>query len=1070
MSGVTNPKDPGKNRLKRFFLWGIGGTSILLLVGIISFYFLVRSNFFWREIMAPRYFGPYWHTALSWENFTPHVFPPGITFTNIELREPGDDGSVVLTIEEFKALGSWSTRPDFYDLTDLNIRGVNLNLVRHGDSGTNLDRAIARLFEGRPPRPHTRDAISDVPLIPAMMIHQANLEGFVFRLENRTDPGELPWVTRLIVSEPIRMSLQPGVETFKPGRLDEYLNLSGPGRLIVSRGDLVMEAAVEVELDSANLGLFPGNSVSMELDLTPPGKEYPRLEWAATTPLERSLIRAIALPFEDLRIDLKGKENQRLFSLHRGSFDPLLGALDGDIQADFSLPLLVDTISEFSSNGIDPDVLTGLVDERLFHFLGGMEHPVQVAIDTTVSVAGVAQYGAVDPEERMPLSINSQGTFSFNDLVPGRFTMWKNIWGAAWKAEPQLPGTFEARGLWELDASETDNSAGLLLEITAKPTGWEPDRLGVRVMVSDRDDPTVRLRFSPFHRDVRVALSDLFMELDDPLPSLEVFPEYEHIIGTIGTPLIRFLKFLESMDLNPARISQSFQIREPEAMKAFLSPVFGGAKSGTIGNWEIDILHGGPQGFLSVLSSFQFEEIELADLDGSVTISGNAGVVQENERLVFSDFDLKMQRENREIEGEAPFLQVELSRGELTGELGPLAPSFIDLKSGRARFDLTANTMSRQIVEILLRVQTLDISERLSTPFYGKLLDVLGFTPGDPEARGEARVSLSGDLGPVFTLTSQVNLDHLPIRGLLYAQGGERKGGIDRFNARLHQKVSLDRREMLFYPETFDLFLLHVGEENEFARLSLQPDPKTSLYYEHFTRFTDEEVTYLSDLGGAIGTAPLRHFAHSFLDRARRFQRTIHQGGADLVLSLPDVKLVDFRELFEEAGIPLVSGLLELDLRARVEKGRALPVTGAKGNLRLSEVRLEGMDEDLPVIASSLDIRQEGTSITLTNLSSEVRMDPSRSPTLLSFHGEADVSSLASSWRFELKDVNAAIFSVLQRLEDGGISTASRILDAMPSQRLAEIGGEEGVLNLTLEGSTPRDGREVHLIASQTGR
>lgn len=1060
-------------RLLKRILSILGILVGLVVVLLVVAYFFLRSNYFWREVVAARYFGPFWDTALTWEDFTPHVYPPGITFRNLELREPGDNGSLVLQIDEFRALGSWATRPDFIDLEEVHLNGLYVNLVKYEEGDTNLDRAFTRLFEGLPPRrvsPTARDLPRDRNLVPAINIMKSHLEGFSLRYEDRTPQNGNPLIAHLIVAEPLDLRLQPDATDFSPGRFDQYFAVTGNGLLTMNNAGLAVESAVEFGMEALNIGNFPNNTVSIDLAFTPRGEQSPRLALGATSPLDRAGIRAIAIPFEELYFQLEGDDGRSLASLNNASFDPLRGALRGDFQLGFSLPKLWGVLDAFTVNGMEPDEIHEFLGRPNLDIIGGIDSPVYMQLDSRLAIDGIAQYAAVDPEERMPFRMTADGTMSLNDLSPDHFPAWNELWGAAWQADPKLPRTLEAQAFWEFDASELDNTAGVLLDLNINPTGWDVDRLGVHIVVSEKDDPSVKLRLNPFDEGARAALAGLM----DPVEPLETdyqfLADYESLIRSFGVPLARQLAALKKLDLEPGRISKSFNVRDADAMAALLEPFFGGAESGTIGSLVIDIIHGGGNTPLGVTSAFEFEGIQLADLDGTVKVSGEADLIQSNSTLIVSDLDLRMERQWQIDDSAPPVLQLELSRGGLDGTAGPPAPTRINLETGEAHFDVTANTMSREIVEILLRVQSFNISEQLSAPFYTNLLDLLGFTPGDPGARGEARFSLTGDLGPVSRFASQVNLDNLPIRGMLFSQAAAPEGDTDLFNARLSQQFALDREDLLLKPERFELLLFHPELEREFVSLRLLPDEDTALDYDRLGEFADEEVSLLADLEDVSDTPPLRQFAQSFLERARRFQRTIDSGGADLVFALPETDLMAFSPLFHEAGIPLSAGLIDFELITRVERGEELPATNARGRFLLDKVRLQGMEEDLPAVTASLDLSQVGTVISLSDLSTEIRMDPDFPPTRLDFRGYAHVDTLASNWRFDLSQVNASALRLLQRLEDGGVSVAARVLDAMPTQRLSEVAGTDGSIGLSLEGSTSSDGEEIFLRAMQNGR
>lgn len=1046
--GRTRPR-----RLLKRGLWllcfALGGLALFAA----ALYFGFRSDYVWRNVIISRYLGPYWDTALSWESMTPQAFPPGVTFEKVVLREPGDDGRIVLSIDEIRAQGTWQTRPDFLDFEKVEVRGVSANYVIYPDGATNLRRAVTRLFEGLPPGPSGRDLPREARIIPRINVRQAALQGVSGRFEDLANGLR----ARFRADDPLTLRFDPDSRDFAPGRLDQFFGVIGSATMDVRRGDWAMSANLEFDLESADLARFPNNEATGRFTITPPSESYPRFEFSARSPLERVAIRAIAVPFLDVEARLFASDDDALAVLEEGTFDPLRGTMTGRFSSRFSLPALSGAVTPFldhRSRAMGRTLLTG---SPPWTVLAGGAEPAFLTIRSEFEVDGVAQYAAVDPAERMPFRLVSEGTARIERLPLFHLPPWRGELGESWQGEAGLPETGQLDMEWDFDTSERDQTGGVRLEGSVVPTGWAESRLALDFSVAGADGPREKARFNPYGRDVGEALAAFRVPLESRPPPGEFLPRFEKVVRASAAPFTRTFRLIEAMDFRAARFEHRFTARDPLAMKALFSPFLAGVEGGGEGSWEFIAEHPG-EGLPPVAhASFAIDRLRLSDFEGELHMEGAAGLQPHRDRLLLSDFDFLLERGGLPSPDAQPAFRVRLSPGPLDGSAGPARPTFFDAATGRGHFELTVDAFSGRIAEVLLRLHPFGLDEHLGRPVPRTLLSLLGFAPGESDAR--ARIGLSGDLARTFHIASLVSLENVPVREDYF--GGITAVAPDArtFDARFFQRLSLDRETMTVRPGRFDLTLLPGGGGKEVASLRLEPEDAT-LGYDDLVGLLAGEMDFLAGESVIPGSTPARRFALAFLDRARRLHSAIAGGGADLVLEVPGAELSSFQPFLSSIGLPPSTGSVDLELRAPLGATASSSIRpGARGTLHFRDIHQEGMHGPIPQIEAHFDLREDETTLFVEDFRTSLALDPDFPPTSINFSGASQIRDRGSSWELAFSSLSPPVRAWLRHLGGGGLFITTRLLDALPAQRLVEISAPEGRVDLHLAGHSPGDGR-----------
>lgn len=1055
------PPELARHRRLRRWATGLSVTATLLLAILVGIYAVLHSQWFWRHVVVSRFFGPYWDTALQWGRVEVGFLPPRVLVDELVLREPGDGGTVVARIGRLDVRCTWESSVEELDLESVTIRDVRVHLIRFEDGETNAQRAVARLFEGAAVPASGRDLPRDTRLVPNLFLRAFQFNGFEFIHEDRAAPGGTRTVT-LTANRPIEALLAARAEQFVPGRLDKYLALRSGGVLAIEDSAGRIATAVEGVVTLPRLQDFPDMVGAVNLAFSPVDGGSLRLGVVASLPLDRLAIRPVAVPFADLRVSLSDGPVE-LASLDFLEFDPLFGNITGDMRL------------EIPPGGLARVATAWVGEAQTAARLGRLPAPVQsllresaLAGHVTLQGQGVGQYAITDPAERVAPTLTTSGELRLGRVSLAGIPAVAGLWGESWARRPELPSTAEIDLDWQLVTSAAADKASGRVALTAHPTDWDPARMGVRFVVGAESPSTGTLELHPWGAAPAAAMVALLAEPTLKLPRYRYLPDFEPALERPGGIALAAAALLDALRVEPGGgVALHIEANDPRAIAALAEPFLGTTRDA--GTLDLRVIAARPL-------DGGAERLDLAAAVGGLQLEGipEPIALTADTRLVRTGSVLTAARLNVAMERQVPdsplppVLSIELSPGGLDGEAGPPRPTFFDFATGRGRAELVANTLRREILEILLRVQTFNLSGQLADPFYERLLGLLGFSPGDPNAEGQGRVFLSADLGPEIAVQSRVVMRNIPVRNLILQRAGRPAAGA-RFDARLFQEATLDRQSLLLRPRMFDLGLTPSGLNREFATLRLDVAEDTVLDYEALLAFTTAEVMEASEAG--IGDEnPLKSLVLSYFDRIKRLGRTVRGGGGRLLLNVPPTSLMPFRDLLAEAGLPLERGRLDLNLAASLHDPEVNPTTTAEGNFRLDDLRLSGMQDDLPPLWGTLRLKQTGPLLTIDPLTTALQFDGGRAPAAITFRAATRADTLESSWTLAAGPIGSDAVALLQRLDAAGLSGMARVLEVIPTARLVEIAGENGEVGLNISAHTAPGATHGQLHAHQYGR
>jgi hypothetical protein len=1066
--------DPRQSRFKTRRIAKRSAVFLLFLIAAVvavlsALVYGITSEAFWRRYILPQYFGPYWDTAIRWESFEPTVFPPGAAFGDLELVEPNTVGKPFLHIKRLRVELTSGSRPSKLDFRRMEVEGIDLHLVLYSRDETNFTRIIARLFEGRNPSATEHASSHDEVSIPHILLNQFEITPFKLEIEDRRfGPDHINYV--YTATEPVKLDFTPFETVTGRGRLDEFLRLRSKGDFTTKWRDLEILTKGTLTADIPDLANFPNTTAKVNAILSPADGSPGRLDLALEMPLNRLPIRVSATPLQKVDISCRlADDAEPWLHLRDMSLDPLSGELAAHLALKGEAAPMLRSLRAFLSPASRPPLDAILAREEAWTRGTDPARPLTLSADIDVTGQGVAQYAIVDEQERLPLKIQSSGSvYTTNVPVQSLGQLDKVLNMMDQDSAPATAFTADIDYHWSLDADEAGKLAHLRAEANARPAGMNNDDILFSLSLTDTNDPTQPVRFNPFQKGLWEALKTPAARLQEGnLPLYPVFPGYEGFLDQLSHYLSDTTELLDELDLENASFRQRLSIRDASALRALVSPVLGdaiGAATGEVSFTATRIGEGKPSRWGA---SFHINDLELKDISDKIGLHGNAEFVREEETLTASDLELKIYR--RSAEGQNPLeFSLGLPRSGREGTVGPVTPTYINLVTGEGHFELMVNTIRREFMEILLRVQTFGLSTQLADPFYQRLLNVLGFRPDDPNAHGQADVYMTGDIREVVRLSTLLNVRNIPVANFLM-RPDESAARTERFDARFAQMFALDRRTMMLRPEEFELRLRQPGIADPFAILRLDADPETTFDYQELRQFTAGEAGRFTE-GDKLEPSTLKQLAAGLFERTARLRKAVRGPGGRVVFLVPGLELGDWKQGLRSSGVPIESGKLTMSLEAALaQSDKVESETLAKGAFHVSNLLLTGAKAPVPSVDGNLEIISAADKLTLRDLSTSLALDPAYPPTSIRFNGEADVNSFASTWTLSIEQVNGAVLRVLQEMDGWGLASATNVLNRLPSGLLGEMAGERGTINLHFDAATDPLGQTVSLAARQTG-
>lgn len=1040
--------------------------SLIALAGFVFFVFYgLTTEAFWRRAVFPRFFGPYWDTVIRWDRFEPDLFPPGIAFTNLELVEPNLGGPPLLRIKSLRARATYGSSSSRIQLTSFEAQGVDVNLVMYSQEETNLSRVVTRLFEGKNPPSHRRSIPQDGGFLPSIVLKEFTVPDFTMRIVDRRQPEMIEYV--YTADEPVQVKFNRYDTVTGIGRLDEFTRILSSGNVAVTRGGLRAAGAGTVTADFPALHSFPSATGFVTAALTPLSGSGERIDLKMELPLNRTPVRVSATPLRKVELSVHGAgKGEPVLRITNADLDPLSGALSGDVLVKGTLGLVGTSLGAYLSPESVKRVLKTLAEHGLEAEKLAESRDVELDWTLHVEGSGLAQYAIVDQTERLPAEIKVTGKTTAVGVAVNIPELLTGTIDSTMIPEPlrkELRSRVDAE--WEFTADEKGRRGGLIADVKVRPASRTDDTIIYTLHLADATDGGKPVEFNPYRFG---RLSDVLAESREEIkvPENLLFQFYEPIIEQAARVARVSERAMDELEVKRAQLSQEVVIRDTESLREFLSPVLAkslGAASGSLKTTLTHIGHGQPADWTG---SFQVDEVQLEGIPDRLRLLGSGRLVRDGTTLTASDFELGIVR--LAADGSQPLeLSLGLPRTTKEGGLGPATPTSIDLATGEGHFALRVNTIRRELMEVILRIQSFGLSKQLASPLYQRMLDVLGFRPNDPSALGEADLYLTGDIGKSIRLASQVSVRNIPTSNFLIAPEGH-EATSERFDALFSQMLSLDRATSLIRMEEFELGLSASGTKTPMASLRMEPDAETRIDYAALQEFANEEASLFV---AAPSTRPssFKEMVSGVFGRIERIRSATRGGGGSIVFSLPGIELSDWRGTLEAAGVPVAGGRLSMELRAALTAGDSAAGQTARGFLDVSDLQLLGTESPIPKMHADLQIDSDGSRVYVKEFSTELNLDANYPPTSLSFTGSAEVESFASDWVLSIGGVNGSIFKVLAQMENSGVGIAANILRYLPGGQLGEMANGNAAIDLSFHGSSDAAGREVTILARQQG-
>jgi len=1042
-------------RLRRLGWVAAGVLAVLFLL-----FLGLRSEAFWRAVVFPRYFGPYWFTALRWDSFTPTVFPPGLHFRNIELKEPGRLGRTVASATELHVVTSWWSDSEKVVVPRLVIIGGDFNLEVKPDGQTNLDGALARLFQGRPPDPAAAraGATPELPFVmPSLEFGTVVIREPSVRYADFRKPGD-PTIVRFRVQDNVTLTGRGfGREV---GSIDEFLVAVASGDLAARVGGVIYQGSVDLRLNVDDLKKWPrGATMEARAVLVGVGPDRPTINLSALVPLNRLSVRPNATPFDQINAQLTlGDDKRQLASIRDARFDPLRGDFAGTFEANAGGAELTQFLASFATEGTRPDLLEAIEESPAGSLLSATSRST-LRLRATVEGSGLFQYAIVDAEENLPyrLVVDTEGTLGAarpDELAERLAGFDLGPFGQVALRDP-----LDVTGKLKVTLDEQADKGTLWGELAFEPARGLPPTIGMSITLSDRTDPTkpIEFRITPVQPPAPPASAE--RAGDQPL----LFPSYETVLAVVNEQLAATTGRLDAHGVQEARLRLRLETTSRRILGTALTPVFSGFESARRLELSLMLDRVAPDRPTEWRGGFELDGISIEGLSTETALLGNVALEQNRNLVRARELSLDLVKTARDDARQTTF----------TLALRPLVPggelpeTWLDLSTGEGAVELQLDQLNREIVEVLMRLQTFGLSERLAAPFYRRILDVLGFRPDDPTARTKAVIAMTARFGRELDISSELRASDISAANF-FVLAPEQAIEAERFDAVFHQAMSLDRATGLLSPREVRLSLQPPGRHEPFVELLMKAEERCQLSYATLLGLADMELQALATDGPMTPMAALRGTLRAFFGRIERLRGALLEGRATVTLSVPQLDLAEFRRAAEAAGFPVEAGIFRMLLTCQIST-QDVASDVADGGFSLEGVRLAGMTDPLPAAQGILSITRSGPVVQVRRLSTSLFFDPSRPPTSIDFEGEVRTDTIDSTWTLALRDVNGAAVGALSRLRTAAIGESAAVISSLPLASLAEASGTRGRVDLTLDGRSVAQDRTVHLSAYQHG-
>jgi hypothetical protein len=938
------------------------------------------------------------------------------------------------------------------------ILGASVNYEVDGEGESNLDRAITRLFEGMPPARVAAGSAAPVAM-PTIKLGRVDVRDVSLRYTDRTDP-----------SAPVLVHYQQSGLMGVTGRgegdlvvaIDDYLILGGIGDLLVRAGEVGYQGKLDLNLNVSDLRGWPARTrMEVRGTLIGEGEDIPALRIDGIVPLHRLSVRASATPFEKVSLTARHRRTGRtLVEFSDVRFDPLRGEFEGDLKAQASAREL----AAFAESFVTHDSLSAfrrLVQDGPMGPLASRSSTATLRVEGTARGSGLFQYAIVDAREDLPglLEMDLRGTLG--SVVP--LDLARGVEGVDFGplGDVVLRDPLDMTGEVLLTVNEQADRGTFWGRLSLEPPAGVLPGANLNLTLASRNDPTAPI---VFRLSGAGALQGPSLPAAGPVSTTELlFPAYERILALVNGQLAATAGRLDDHAVQDSQLRLEFQTSSRRILSTLLTPIFAGfesahslaitlgldrAEAGTPMNWN---------------GNFRIDGITIDGLSTETALAGQVSFEQMGDIVTARHLSLDLVQSSQ---GDSKPTTFSLSMKPLFPG-GPMPRSWVNLATGEGEVELQLDELNREIVGVLLRLQTFGLSERLAAPFYQRVLDLLGFRPDDPTARTKAEMTLRAAFGRKLDITSILSVRDIPSTNFFFVLPTQEIDS-ERFDAVLEQEIVLDRETGSLWPRKLRLALSPVGGTNSFAEISVQAEDDCRLSYGALMGLAQDEVETLAIGPANSPMAAFRSGLRSFFDRVERLRAALTAGRATVMLAVPRLDFAEFRRSAQAAGIPVEAGIFRMVLTCGITSAAQGSIV-ANGDFSLENLRLRSIPRELPHASGKLSLERSGETISIHEISTALRLDEKLPITTLTFAGTVQTDTADSSWTLALQRVNGAVVQALADVRTAGVGESIGVLASLPLAAIAEIAGNSGNVDLTLLGRSVSAEKAVYLDATQVG-
>lgn len=1028
-----------RRRLLRAAVWSL--TALVVLVGVFAILF--KNETFWRRVILPTVLRKDYAERLDIAQLRPTLFPPGLALREVRLHDGNE--KTLAEAGEVRIRLEGSPFPGEIEFGEVALEDVAVFVTRRADGTIDLAEALGSVK--RPSAPVRR--------LPPIKVASFRWKGLAlsYRDESTTSPMIFTFETTreiALTSDPSARTVQEALSR-KPGTLENEARVLIEGIAQARAGDFVHAQPLLLELGIKQLGSFPRSTAYAELRLRN-AEQQDRLVLGAR--VDVASIRAARggpVPLRDVTVTLLAQDGSTAARFADGYIDPFTGELSGHLTSDVEAGALGDDLVALFAR---MPAAKQLDRDRLLRSTGLLRASSRIVTDIQFKGRGIVPFARPKHLDPLPQSFEGTAKVEFRDIPLGAI-------GGGARGEGGLPARLAIDAIFRRDPGGEDYLGFTLIGDPMQNPGATPL---LYASLGREDDTASGVSFRSIQVAELLAALDPIRQRPPAYDQTLILPGYERILGIVGRFTRAGTNLLRALNVRGAVVQFRMNLTDQMLAQAIVEPFLGGLRNAGSTVLDLTLQFRGAdernllRGRLD-LTGVQFEGItEAADVVAEGRFS--------QEDLTFRVEDLWAGLRLRDPAEPVPAargdfdLGLGLAQGGPGGALGPPRESYIDIATGNGHAEVQLETLSRELVEVILRIQTFDLSETLAKPLYQRLLDVASLNPNDTGGTARTRIYLVSDLGRDHAI--QTYFQFYDVRPLAAFTDNPALADV-RLNVDWSQRFQLLRKRRQLVADWFS-FSVYDDARSPIATVQLAPDRPLVLDVDAFGREATEKI---ADLESGERISTISGLVRGALDQVSALRRAVVSPDASLQFIVPGLQLAAYRDVFAAGGIPLTGGLVEMELEASLAPD-ATPSTALSGGFSARDVVIGAGTAPIPAITGELSLRQTGPVLDLEEFTTTGKLDPAYPETVLSAEATFDAETGRSTHALSLAGINRAVLDRLIQVEAAGVGDASAILDRLPLARLAELSGPGATIALAMSGEGAADGSAM-LRARQTG-